>query len=556
MSGGEGLAGSYQQRDGYVFNESTGKKIGDYDAYTVRGKLLLQPTENLRIVGKLEYSNRNWGENLRREIATGLVCRFCNTDGVSLPTDFYHVNQTSNDVHLGSLGANRGVVRGNGDLANNILTGTLVTTLDLGDLSLKSVTGYRRVQQRGVNDADASPINSLFSMHANDGIDYKSINQDLQISSDTKGAFDFSAGLLYQQDHNRFQLGLAGELFGGLVPITDSRDRSKAYSAFAEIYYRFLDGFTLTLGGRYTRDERTHMFFNNADAQLVFVEASGRGTAKFNSFTPRAVLAYDAGNANYYVSFNRGFKAGGFNSPGYNSTTAVQPEKITAYEVGAKYSLFDRRLRLNLAAFHYDWKDLQVGFISAAEGGITQQNAASATNDGFEASVDMSLATGLSLNLTGLYQNSKFSSFPNASVMIPSYMITPGAFGQQSGAENVRGFRTPNAPKLSGSASVNYRFDLGATGWKSDVTGNVSYKGAYDMSAGAGGLARLARDNGYTLANARLAFISPSDATTLELWCDNLTKAKYYFNIVSGVDGAYASQALPRTYGIALTQKF
>src|SRR3546814_19184383 len=67
-----------------------------------------------------------------------------------------------------------------------------------------------------------------------------------------------------------------------------------------------------------------------------------------------------------YVSYNRGYKSGGFNlldvgalnrptghvSPSYN------PEIVDAYEVGLKSDLFDRRLRLNVAAFYYDYKDI------------------------------------------------------------------------------------------------------------------------------------------------------------------------------------------------------
>lgn len=89
-----------------------------------------------------------------------------------------------------------------------------------------------------------------------------------------------------------------------------------------------------------------------------------------------------------------------------------------------------------------------------------------------------------------------------------------------------------------------------------DVQLSSDAKGAFDMAAGAGGPARLARDDGYAVANAHLAMTSPFEMTTVEIWGDNLTQTKYYFNIVGTTDGAYGTQATPRTFGVAVTQKF
>lgn len=550
------LAGAYQSRDGYIFNVNTGRHINPAETYTLRGKLLLQPTDDFSVVLKAEYTDRDHGYTARKEIATGTACLYCNVAGFVPPWQFYFTDQNSPDQQFSTLTSRRDFLRGNGNLRSKVFTSGLRIDYDFGDISLRSMASYRRVRQSVVNDADASPNIDLFSFYGYKGGDYRAFNEDIQIASDFGGSFDFITGFQYQQDRNRFPLGLAGNALGGLVPITDSRDRVKSYSGFAEIYYRFLDGFTLTLGGRYTHDQRIHKFFNNPDAALAFGEASGRSKADYNSFTPRAVLAYDAGNANYYVSYNKGIKAGGFNSPGFNTTSAVRPEKIDAYEAGAKFVLLDRRLRLSLAAFHYDWKNLQVGFIDASGGGIVQQNAATAKNDGVEASIDWEVTDALSINVNGLYQNARFTNFPNAAVFIPADLITPGSFGQVNGAEDIRGFRTPNAPKFSGNLGVNYDLPLGSSGWTASLSGNLSYKSQYDMAPGAGGPARLARDDGYALASARVAATSPNERTVVELWADNITKTKYYNNIVATNYGAYAEQALPRTYGIAVTQKF
>ncbi|MDR2857400.1 MAG: TonB-dependent receptor [Novosphingobium sp.] len=550
------LAGAYRRRDGYVRTVSAGRAINPYDAYTLRGKILWAPSDDFSAVLKVEYSDRDYGNTLRKEIASGLTCLYCNTPGAIGSGGFYQTNQNTTAENMAVIPAGSGYLQGNGNLISKVLTGNLRIQYDIGKISIKSTTGYRRVLQHVLNDSDATPQTILMSIYANDGGDYRAFNEDLQISSDLGGAFDFIAGGQYQKDNNRFPLGVAGSSLGGLVPITDSRDKATAISIFAEIYFRFLEKATLTVGGRYTHDRRLHFFANNADAALAFQEASGRSQVQNDSFTPRVVLAYNTGAANFYASYNKGIKAGGFNSPGFNTTKPVRPETIEAYEIGAKFVLFDRHLRFSLAAFHYDWKNLQVGFIDAGSGGITQQNAAAAKNDGVEASIDWNVTGGLSLKANVLYQNARFTSFPNAAVFIPAYLLTPGALGQVNGSEDIRGFKTPNAPKFAGNVSLSYGFDLGASGWTTDLSTNVAYKSSYDMAPGAGGPARLARDDGYALMTARVAFNSPGDRTVIEFWADNITRAKYYNNIVATTFGAYAEAALPRTYGVSITQRF
>ncbi len=59
-----------------------------------------------------------------------------------------------------------------------------------------------------------------------------------------------------------------------------------------------------------------------------------------------------------YVSYNRGFREGGYNVAG-PADAPYKPESIDAYEVGLKSVMFDRRLRLNAAAFWYEYRDIQ-----------------------------------------------------------------------------------------------------------------------------------------------------------------------------------------------------
>src|SRR3546814_10419321 len=64
-----------------------------------------------------------------------------------------------------------------------------------------------------------------------------------------------------------------------------------------------------------------------------------------------------------YATFSKGVKGGGFQQrvivPRILQPT-FGPEKLTAYELGATTDFFDRRLRVNVAAFQSNYNDLQV----------------------------------------------------------------------------------------------------------------------------------------------------------------------------------------------------
>ncbi len=107
-----------------------------------------------------------------------------------------------------------------------------------------------------------------------------------------------------------------------------------------------------------------------------------------------------------YVSFNRGFKSGGYNL--LTPDNAFEPEKLDAYEAGLKTELFDRRLRLNIAGFYYNYSNQQV--VISGNGTTITQNAASSQIYGIEGNLEarpvagLTLASGISV-MHGRYRN-------------------------------------------------------------------------------------------------------------------------------------------------------
>ena len=176
--------------------------------------------------------------------------------------------------------------------------------------------------------------------------------------------------------------------YGYVAPSYINRVNSyelESSAAFGEIYYRIRDDLKLTLGARYSVDEK-----NIDDVQYLFNTfvpfgfdgaITSQGGAPLNRIdrekweetTGRVVLDWSPDIEHtdatlFYASYSRGYKGGGFNPPFdaalFPGTAATyDPEFVDAFEIGTKNRLFDNTLQANLTAFHYDYQGLQVSKI-------------------------------------------------------------------------------------------------------------------------------------------------------------------------------------------------
>lgn len=166
----------------------------------------------------------------------------------------------------------------------------------------------------------------------------------------------------------------------------------KSYGLFGEVYFDVSDKLRLTGGIRYSNDKKRQVarvplasfpvpfgttdanqspFIGNfdADASVAGNQAYSIGRAAFDEFTGRFVVDYNLTPDNLvYASWSRGYKSGGLNPP-INPIFAVpatfEPEIINAFEIGSKNSFANGTVRLNLSAFYYDYKGLQLSRIVA-----------------------------------------------------------------------------------------------------------------------------------------------------------------------------------------------
>ncbi len=212
-------------------------------------------------------------------------------------------------------------------------------------------------------------------------------------------------------DYGSAVLGLAGTLgqqLAGNPTFPDSyraspyyrnntaRYKLDSYGIFGEAYLQATDRLKLTVGVRYNNDQKTvtarTTLFSDAQGNAVLLpygstnitqannfgnldfdsvnagnQAFQTGKVGFSEVTGRAVIDYKITDENLlYASYSRGYKSGGINpplSPGAGVPVSFTPEFIDSFEVGSKNTFLDGRLRLNVAAFYYKYKGLQISRI-------------------------------------------------------------------------------------------------------------------------------------------------------------------------------------------------
>ncbi|WP_176696008.1 TonB-dependent receptor [Phenylobacterium immobile] len=377
------------------------------------------------------------------------------------------------------------------------------TRIALGDHALILNTGYFEHDFDQLSELMAIPaalngraIGSLFNtpntFPSASGEWYRQVSQEVRITSPAEWRLSYLAGVyvasskLKTDSANAYFFSQFGAQSGGLYPanarigvLNANREESDTASVFAAATYKVTSDFRVNLGFRYSEVKkqaaRLSMPGSYADSVTTpsvsaFIPGSAAQQAallpltggalgnwadpdrKDAKFMPTASVQYDLNPAAMvYGSYNKGFKAGGF-SVGAKSTFG--PETVDAFEIGLKSTLFERRLTLNVAAFHNKFKDLQETTTLFLPSGATigaVANVAASTAKGVEVSGVWRAARGLNLSTDISYLSSKYDAYPNAPCTIVQ-LIAGGACVQ-----DMSGRPRAYAPRWSGNFNANYQ---------------------------------------------------------------------------------------------------
>ncbi len=433
---------------------------------------------------------------------------------------------------------------------------SLIASWDLGGMMLKSVTAYEDVETDYCGDIDQSPNSTDELCFLTDGTQF---SQELNLSSATDSPLSWIGGLYFLQEDLNYSLTglLFGDVPGFASPLLHDSDReTTTAAAYGEATYRFTDNFSLTGGLRYTSEEKDARI--NSDLVFGLFETEPAGLVvplvpesslsdSWDAFSGRLIGRYEfLDDEMVYASVSRGFKSGGFNLGAIfdpNELTTVEPEYLTSYEIGLKSTTLGGRLRANLAAFYYDYSDLQVftftqGSSAANPIVIALENAANAEVSGIEA--EFIAAPTLQTNITlGLgYLKAEYKDYISDI------------------AGDLSGNRLPGAPEWNINFAAQHAFAI-ADGF--ELTPRIEYSYTDQRYFDINQLEAISSRGSHSLINARLS-LSPIDAGwEFALWGKNLADEDY---ITDAGDLRATLGFIPqyygprRSYGLQVSAKF
>ena len=202
---------------------------------------------------------------------------------------------------------------------------------------------------------------------------------------------------------------------GDFITRTIDSNYVRELALFGEAAYTIADQFTLTLGGRLFeyRSRPRLQFLPNAF--LIPQFDFQPGTQKQSDFIPKVSLSYKPNErTNIYALYSQGFRLGGLNvfSAAFGTPPNFDTDATTNYEVGARFDIVPDTFSIDVAAFHIDWKDIQVRlFTPAPDFRAFTINGGGADIDGVELTLTLRPTRDLSFVSSVSYNDARLSSF-------------------------------------------------------------------------------------------------------------------------------------------------
>ena len=505
------------QGRGWGYDPPFGRRINWHHDVAARSKWLYSPSDATRVTTTLDFTNFT-------------------SDGANnqmLPGSF-----APQDTTVGFPGKYNCLCIPNvGDVQQ--FSGALNIQHQFGGLEGVSITSYRNVSGKWSSDSANVPEFYNISENHNDA-DY--LTQELRLHNANPGRIRWQVGAFFfgANSHLDPQATAGTKVGHGGYQGNFGNQTTRSTSLFGQATGEITAATHLTLGLRYTDETLKGYGWSSTAAGAIFA-GPFYGKIISKPWTYRAALDHQfTSNLLGYVSYDHGFKGGGFNlsSP---SAAPFYPEQLDAYQAGLKTEFLQHRMRLNVATFYYDFKDLQVTIVPGG-GAQIDTNAASARNYGADADLDFAATDHLTLSASLSYLKAYYVSYPDAEGFTPA--------GKPILLADAAGKMLPYSPRFSGSLAGNYDLPTSVGEFKSSVS--VSYQDDYVVSPTEQPVAPE-----YFLLNASVEWWSNADEPFgVRLWGRNLTSSYYIANLISSSNGWYGTYASPRTYGITLMKNF
>ena len=612
-------------RDGYMnVNNGTAKSdSNDSSYYAIRGQLLYTPTDTFDARLIFDQAQR----------AEACCAAAVLTPDVRVPSTTAIINKISPNGLQTAKNLDRYVASANRTYDQDIDDSgvSLEMNWDVGFGRLTSLTAQRNWERVAGADTDYSGADIVYRLKSdNGGVSFDNFSQELRYAGSV-GKLDWLVGGIYSKEtienRDRFRTGTdyqayIGGLLGpalalvspalavnplsptvtntqlanvvsvwqtvlGVTPANvgtlaagggvndDYVQDSNSLALFTHNIYQFNDDFSVTLGLRYTSEEKKFKASykttgngacaaienrlgldatRNAGSLAAVVGAicapwmrsaldgmDHRQKKSENEWSGIASAAYRfAANINSYASYSRGYKAGGFNldrafsdlqnnvvtsvvSPGVGNRTVRQPdtsfapETVDAYEVGLKTQWFDKALTANFALYHQTFENFQLNTFTGVSFVVT--SVPEVVSQGVE--FDYVLRTpidGLSITGGAAYSLTEYTKSLGAANQPNTFL------GQNPNLYWLPGSQLTSSPVWSYGSALNYETSILSD--TATFTAYLDFRTITDTITGSN-LDPRKTQPGYTLINGRLALSTKDERWTIELWGRNLTDERY-----------------------------
>ena len=568
---------AYNLEKRHSFFRNVGTQIGDATAgaysnpghvneKNVRLGLLFRPNDRFRALLKIEINDLSTGGLTARPLPPCSIC--------SPASSFYQYGYSGPSKYNGfrSLGVYQldyNTPTMQRDTADRY--GLELRYILPDDITLRSMTGYQVLEERRVDDVDASaaPVGAGGSFGTDRIGPDTYYSQEIDLISPSAGRLTWLGGASYfyrftPVDYDQYPYGSAPQPYGaGAMTVLHIGAHVHLFGLFGQVSYRINPALQLQVGARYSDD-------GQSSSGVIIIPLAGNlvipNTGSYSNSVPSGKVTLNwtpVRHQHFYVFWARGFKDGGINS----AVSTFKPEYIGDYEAGWKGQFLDDHLRTQLDGYYMDYHNMQQQVLNPLGGGNGVINLGQSKIEGVEFSSQALLGPwrgelGLAFNHSALGSARAIAAYETPATFNTNLpQCLPGQVSQCEDYSpyvvNLSGETDPYSPAFQGNLSLAYVFDLNGAGTLTPRLG-YSYTGEQWASI-------FQNTDYYRLGARSLLDMYLSwhyRKWDLQLYVHNATNETYIAGMgaaptsTGGGAGADAFWGNPRTWGISVTTSF
>ncbi len=431
------LSASRSEYAGNVRNLYDGKKVNGRDETSIRGKLLWEPVDALKVtVGASYIDGVATSDATIRTYAPGATLR--GTAGLTAAVTMPGVVPGEENLTVSNDTPPYAKSEGFGQ--------SLKVEYELPkDFTLVSITSHDQFRLDDQLDSDRTSYAGIKNSQGG-YFKAKANTQEVRLLSPGDGAFRYTLGLFYGDNDLRRSFK-RGPVFSQAQWYAQATSENKA--AFGQAEWTFLPKTTAIVGLRYQKEDIGYYFNDIYNGNAKF-----SGSASDSSATYRLGLRQQVtDDVMVFGSFATGHKGQTYDlTTGFNQARAnvgpIRPETSDSFEAGIKSQLLDHRIQLNGTIFHVKYDDYQAQGIDTIGGtqNFRLTNVGKVLTKGVEVEANAIVTKDLRLNASIAYVDAKITSFPKAACW-PGQTAAQGCVAGSPAFQDLKGATLPNAPK-------------------------------------------------------------------------------------------------------------